>query len=163
MRNRPSFSNEKSKSKTESITKNVVIYHIPKAFITQYNTMGIDQKCINLIDTPGFGQSGGTAEDEKVASCLVEMVKELKHLDYICLCVKASENRVSTKVKDLFNRLNKLYATDIADRILGCFTYGSLFSGKLPEPALSALSVVDINLNASDIPRDNQIFLFENN
>ena len=123
----------------------------------------MDKKCINLIDTPGFGQSGGSKEDERVATCLVEMVKELKHLDNIFLCEKASTNRVSTKVKDLFNRLNKLYATDIADRILGCFTYGSLFSGKLPEPALSALSTVNIVLNASDIPRDNHIFLFENN
>ena len=115
----------------------------------------MSSKCINLIDTPGFGQSGGSKEDEKVATCLVEILKEISNLDNIFLCVKASENRVSTKVKDLFNRLNTLYSTDIADRILGCFTYGSLFSGKLPEPALSALSVMDIVLDASDIPRDN--------
>ena len=100
----------------------------------------MDAKCINLIDTPGYGQTEGIEADERVAKCLVAMVKDLEHLDYICLCVKSSENRVSIKVKDVFNKLNKLYATDIADRILGCFTYGSIFMGKLPEPALAALA-----------------------
>ncbi len=77
---------------TRSMTSSVTTYHIPSSWIKngRFNTNN-DPYCINIIDTPGFGDTRGL-EMEK---CINEMIKNsllsIDTIDNILLVVKSNE------------------------------------------------------------------------
>lgn len=75
------------------MTSTVTIYHIPYEVIV--NGLAQEEKCcINLIDTPGFGDTRGTNWDRIFFSMIESLLRKFYSLDYIMLVVKASENRL---------------------------------------------------------------------
>ena len=87
------------------MTSAVTIYHIPQSVIV--NGVSKDRHCgINIIDTPGFGDTRGPSFDNKIYSMIENVLKSLFTLDYIMLVVKSTDNRLGEAQK--FTRGNEV-------------------------------------------------------
>ena len=112
---------DKSSIQAISQTSKVSIYHIPSEHIV--NGVSQEKHCINIIDTPGFGDTRGIVWDYKIFEMIKGCLTELQTLDYISLVVKASENRLASSSKHVYIKIQNLYADDLSERILGMFTF----------------------------------------
>ena len=59
-------------AQTMSMTSSVTIYHIPAKHIV--NKLNKDNCCINVIDTPGFGDTKGQAWDWKIFNMITNLL-----------------------------------------------------------------------------------------
>ena len=103
------------------MTSQVTIYHIPSTDVV--NGLSHDPCCINLIDTPGFGDTRGPEWDKKISQMITELLSTIPTLDYILMVVKATDNRLGEASKFVYNQIQNLYAQDISERVLGMFTH----------------------------------------
>ncbi len=55
--------------------------------------------CINIIDTPGFGDTAGIEKDLELQKLVSELLKSLESIDFILIVNKASDNRVTGSFK----------------------------------------------------------------
>ena len=75
------------------MTSDVTIYHISSEIIEK-NIFGANAPCcVNIIDTPGFGDSRGINWDRKIEEMCKGLLYQLECLDYVMCVVKASQNR----------------------------------------------------------------------
>ena len=77
------------------MTSDVTIYHIPQSYIKK--SLSKVPCCINIIDTPGFGDTRGQVWDDKITQMFEGLLHELDTLDYLMLTVKAADNRLDSK------------------------------------------------------------------
>ena len=104
-----------------SMTSTITIYHIPSEHIV--NKINSNNCCINIIDTPGFGDTRGMAWDIKIFNMISNLLNSLSTLDYMLMVVKATENRLTPSTKFIYKQISKLYSDDLEDRMLGVFTF----------------------------------------
>jgi len=115
-----------------SQTSAVTIYHIPAEWITckTGRFLAGDQKyCINIIDTPGFGDTRGAHIDNHITTMISQTLRGLDSVDNIWFVEKCSENRVSSTTKHVMTRVLNLFANDVADRFFAMLTFSD---GKKP-------------------------------
>ena len=124
------------------MTSEVTIYHIPADEIKQKISTH-DQCCVNIIDTPGFGDTRGAKWDEMIFEMLSQLLHEIDSLDYFMIVVKSTDNRLGEAAKFVYNQIQGLYATDISERVLGMFT----FSDGNPPNALAGIEASGITIN----------------
>ena len=103
------------------MTSSVSIYHIPSTEIKRPITQG--QSCINIIDTPGFGDTRGAQWDEKIEKMISAILHEVETLDYIAIVVKSTENRLKISSKFIYSKISGMYAIDITSRLMGMITF----------------------------------------
>ena len=108
---------------TMSMTSTVTIYHIPAKHIV--NKISEEDCCINIIDTPGFGDTRGQAWDLRIFNMISNLLNSIESLNYLLMVVKATENRLSSSTKFVYKKIQKLYQDDeeLANRMLGIFTF----------------------------------------
>ena len=104
-----------------SMTSTVTIYHIPAEFIV--NKISKENCCINIIDTPGFGDTRGHEWDWKIFNMITNLLKSMESLNYLLMVVKATENRLTSSSKFIYSKITDLYSEDLAERMLGVFTF----------------------------------------
>ena len=104
-----------------SMTSTVNIYHIPSNLIV--NKFSNENCCINIIDTPGFGDTRGHEWDVRIFNMISNLLTEMESLNYILMIVKATENRLSPSSQFIYSQIQKLYSEDLSDRMLGMFTF----------------------------------------
>ena len=104
-----------------SMTSTVTIYHIPAEHIV--NRISKETCCVNVIDTPGFGDTRGMAWDWKIFNMISNLLNSLHSLNYMLMVVKSTENRLTPSSKFIYKQIQKLYADDLDDRMLGVFTF----------------------------------------
>lgn len=104
-----------------SLTSAVTIYHIPAEHIV--NQVSKTACCINIVDTPGLGDTRGAAWDWKIFGMLSALINTLTTLDYIFMVTKAPDGRLTPANKFIYQKLQKLYAKDLQERMLGMFTF----------------------------------------
>jgi len=118
-----------SKSQTTAIS----VYHI------------LDErpgkKCnIKLIDTPGFGDTGGMKKDlETVQKFKSLFPNEIEQVDYILLVVKATETRMTGGNRYIFDQIQAMFGKDARDKFVLMLTFadgGSPVALKTLEGAL---------------------------
>ena len=128
------------KVQTKSITSRVTVYHIPSEHIVKHfgnvnMTGNASRTCINLIDVPGFADVAGEMQDQKIFQMIATILGELESLDYVFLVVKSDTQRVNYAVKNIYDKIQNLYAKDLVPRLCGIFTFAA---DKTP-PAVNAL------------------------
>ena len=64
-----------SNVQTISMTNSVTIYHIPASAIV--NKVGKYSSCINIIDTPGFGDRRGIEWDVRVFNMISNLLNSM--------------------------------------------------------------------------------------
>jgi len=151
---------------SDSVTSAVTIYHIKSEWIKNY--INPDRRaCINIIDTPGFGDTRGLKWDRLIYEMIELTLKNLKMLDYVLLVTKSTDTRLGASTKFVFQSIQNLWAKDIAERILVMYTFSD---GKAPlaEQALNDEGIITkrgFKFNNSAIWQkddDNMITMFFN-
>lgn len=87
---------KQTEASTTSVTSSVKIYHIPSTWIKESNfTKDGSLYCINIIDTPGFGDTRGIEMEASLNTMIQETLKGLNTVDNILLVVKSTETRLA--------------------------------------------------------------------
>ena len=103
------------------MTSSVTIYHLPSSNIVKFPYKG--KCCVNIIDTPGFGDTRGPAWDKIISQMLSQLLNTIEMLDYIMIAVKSTDTRLFESSKFVYNSIQRLYAKDISPRVLGMYTF----------------------------------------
>ena len=100
-----------------SVTNNPTIYNIEPTNIYKYP--------IRIIDTPGFGDSRGPKNDQKIFSDIKNLIEsgEIKSLNTICLVLKTSETRASELCEMMINNIISLFGKNVISNIIFIFTF----------------------------------------
>ena len=82
------------------MTSTVTIYHIPCRYIV--NKISKDNCCINIIDTPGFGDTRGRVWDVKIFNMITNLLTTIESINYIMMTVKATEMKLTDSSKYIY-------------------------------------------------------------
>ena len=105
--------------------------------VTNYNIKTPEGKFYQIIDTPGFGDTAGIEEDERITKKITDfLLHEINEINAVCLVVKSSDNRLTACQKYIFNCVFDLFGEDTKDIFIAMLTF---CDGGKP-PALASLT-----------------------
>ncbi|KAL0168494.1 hypothetical protein M9458_036716, partial [Cirrhinus mrigala] len=116
---------------------------------------------LTIIDTPGYGDTRGINHDKEIAMNLLNLSRSgegIHEIDAVCLVINATQNRLSDRQIYIFDAVQSLFGSDIAENIVLLFTHST---GAPPKNALTAVKEAKIKCAVND---KNQpvFFLFDN-
>ncbi|XP_038136543.1 uncharacterized protein LOC119780549 [Cyprinodon tularosa] len=133
--------------------------------VTVYEVFGFEGKnlpfSLTIIDTPGFGDTRGYDRDVIVCERLFDLFRSsdgIHKLDAVGLVLKSSVNRLSDRLKYIFNSVMSLFGRDIEKNIVALVTHST---GRKPNDVLKALEAANIKC-AKDEKKQPVYFLFNN-
>lgn len=99
---------------------------------------------VTLIDTPGFGDTKGLAQDSKIISQIEHLFSasngaSIKTIDAICFVLKAPDARLTESQKYIFESILGLFGKDMGENVFSLIAFAD---GQKP-PVLSALAAFD--------------------
>jgi GTP-binding protein EngB required for normal cell division len=108
-----------------------------------------------IIDTPGFGDTGGIEQDKEIDKMLNELFKiKVSMIHLVCFVIKGSQNRIGPMENYVFGQVLKLFGKDIADNFLFLITFadgGKAEAEKSLVAKESAVADIISNLAVQDI------------
>ncbi|XP_037388786.1 uncharacterized protein LOC108410913 [Pygocentrus nattereri] len=124
------ITDEEKRAQTESQTSEITVYEINS-----------DEKhsSLTIVDTPGYGDTRGRDKDTEIARNLHQLLIHgtgVKELDAVCLVLKASQNRISDRLRYIFEGVLSLFGKDIEDIIVLFITHSD---GGPPTNVLQAI------------------------
>uniref|UniRef100_A0A8C9XFG7 Uncharacterized LOC116067090 n=1 Tax=Sander lucioperca TaxID=283035 RepID=A0A8C9XFG7_SANLU len=146
---------DEKRSQSESQTSDVIVYQI----------FGFEDKTLpyslTIIDTPGYGDTRGIEQDAIVSQRLLDLFHSedgVHEINAVGLVMKASENRLSDRLRYIFDSVMSLFGKDIEKNIVALITHSN---GVTPENVLNALKAANIKC-AKDEENETVHFLFDN-
>ncbi|XP_073489025.1 uncharacterized protein [Aquarana catesbeiana] len=124
------------KSQAHSQTSSVTIYQINHDDLFQI------PYSLTFIDTPGFGDTGGIVQDEKIMQKIREFFYKCKfrEIDAICFVVQSTLARLTPTQSYIFDNVLSIFGNDIKDNIFFFTTFA-----EVGEPnVLSAIMEADV-------------------
>jgi hypothetical protein len=121
-----------------------------------------DRLRLRLIDTPGIGDKRGNIQDREHIDHILTYIKNLSHLNAICLLFQPNTCRLNESFRLCFNQLLTYLTPAAYDNIIFCFTnarstfFAAGNTGQLVEQMLN-----DEHLNDIRFQQEN-IFCFDN-
>ena len=99
---------------------------------------------INIIDTPGFGDTRGIDYDNRIVDQIRELfsskgAKGVATIDAVCFILKAPDSRLTSTQKYIFEAILSLFGNDIKDNICTLITFAD---GQTP-PVLAGLEALE--------------------
>ncbi|XP_044189053.1 uncharacterized protein LOC122968126 isoform X1 [Thunnus albacares] len=146
---------EKRRCQSESQTSAVILYQI---FGFKDKTLPFS---LTIIDTPGFGDTRGIEHDDIISQRLFDLFRSedgVDEIDAVGLVLQASVNRVSDRLKYIFDSVTSLFGKDLEKNIVALITHSD---GITPENVLKALEAANINC-AKNEKNQPVYFLFNN-
>ncbi|XP_027137601.1 uncharacterized protein LOC104936320 isoform X1 [Larimichthys crocea] len=146
---------EEEKRQSESQTSDVIVYQI----------FGFEDKplpySLTIIDTPGYGDTGGIDQDDKISQRLLDLFRSdggVHEINAVGLLLKASDNRLSDRLRYIFDSVVSLFGKNLEKNIVALITHSD---GMTPENALKALE--DANIKCAKNQKTQPVhFLFNN-
>ena len=142
-------------SKAESQTRDVILYNI-KPFNDKIPP-------ITVIDTPGFGDTGGLAKDKLISEKIAEKFQqEVDHINAICFVAQSTNSKLTINQKYIFNSIMDLFSDDIKENFIAMLTFCNIIDENpvILEPLKKKGSGFDLVLPA--IEKTQWYFLFDN-
>ncbi|XP_051249886.1 septin-4-like [Dicentrarchus labrax] len=146
---------DEKRSQTQSQTSDVIVYEI----------FGFEDKTLpyslTIIDTPGYGDTRGTEEDVIVSQRLFDLFRSedgVHEINAVGLVLKATENRLSDRLRYIFDSAVSLFGKDVEKNIVALLTHSD---GRTPKNALKALEAANIKC-ARNEKNQPVHFLFDN-
>ncbi|XP_067430240.1 uncharacterized protein [Thunnus thynnus] len=143
------------KSQSKSQTSDVIMYEI---FGFEGKTLPFS---LTIIDTPGYGDTRGIEKDVIISQRLFDLFHSedgVHELSAVGLVLKATENRLSDRLRYIFDSVVSLFGKDIEKNIVAFITHSN---GITPEDALEALEAANIKC-AKDEENQPVHFMFDN-
>ncbi|KAL1279465.1 hypothetical protein QQF64_026138 [Cirrhinus molitorella] len=128
---------ETQKSQAESQTSEITAYQINHmdGFCVPYS--------LTIVDTPGFGDTRGISQDQKITKQIQEFFsapRGIDCIDAVCFVVQASLARLTPTQKYIFDSILSIFGKDIAQNIIFLVTFAD---GKTPS-VLEAIKVSEM-------------------
>ncbi|XP_067430237.1 uncharacterized protein [Thunnus thynnus] len=146
---------QKRRCQTESQTSDVIVYEI----------FGFEDKTLpfslTIIDTPGYGSTEGNEHDVIISQRLFDLFRSedgVHEIDVVGLVLQVSVNRLSDRLKYIFDSVTSLFGKDIEKNIVALITHSD---GITPENVLKALEAANIKC-AKNEKNQPVHFLFNN-
>uniref|UniRef100_A0A8C4H6B9 Septin-type G domain-containing protein n=1 Tax=Dicentrarchus labrax TaxID=13489 RepID=A0A8C4H6B9_DICLA len=146
---------DEKRSQSQSQTSDVIVYEI---FCFEGKTLPYS---LTIIDTPGYGDTRGTKQDVIVSQKLFDLFCSedgVHEINAVGLVLKATENRLSDRLRYIFDSVLSLFGKDMEKNIVALLTHSD---GRTPKNALKALGAANIkcarNEKNQPVP-----FLFDN-
>ncbi|XP_028456702.1 uncharacterized protein LOC114570578 [Perca flavescens] len=146
---------DEKRSQTESQTSDVIVYQI----------FGYEDKplpySLTIIDTPGYGDTTGIEHDVDIMERLFNLFRSedgVHEINAVGLVLKAGVNRLSDRLRYIFDSVVSLFGKDMEKNIVALITHSN---GRTPENALKALEAAKIKF-ARDEMNQPVHFLFDN-
>lgn len=99
-----------------SQTKGVHIYYLKD----------YENKPIIILDSQGYGDTGGINEDHKITEAFTYVFTEkIQHINAACFISKATTNRLDTLTKYIFSSVTGLFAEDISENFIILATFAN--------------------------------------
>ena len=95
---------EKHKDESKSNTKGIHFYNI------KVEGYGFP---IKIIDTQGFGDTGGVDEDNLILEKIKDTFNSIKYINCICFVVKESDFRLGSSQKYIYKSILDIFAKDV--------------------------------------------------
>ncbi|XP_076104257.1 uncharacterized protein LOC143072961 isoform X2 [Mytilus galloprovincialis] len=117
---------------------------------------------LNIVDTPGFGDTRGIARDKRIISQMNDLFQSknensLLTIDGVCFVTQSPLARLTPTQKYIFDQILSMFGKDIANNIFVLITFAD---GKKP-PVIDALTKAKVPFNTSF--KFNNSALFEPN
>ncbi|CAF4123323.1 unnamed protein product, partial [Rotaria magnacalcarata] len=127
-----------------------------------YNFHNNDGTKLRIIDTPGFGDTRGLAQDNRHMQRILDYIKKFKYLKAICIFLKPNESKLNTYFRSCLTQLFDAVGPDARQNIVFCYTNArSTFYA--PGSTSSLLKQVISSLPVGDIPsKRKNTFCFDN-
>ncbi|PAA57279.1 hypothetical protein BOX15_Mlig019872g1, partial [Macrostomum lignano] len=128
-----SLQKSQSKSQTQWVT----------AYTFHYREGCQQPFTLTLVDTPGFGDTGGIVNDKKIVDRIREFFSSpagIDHLDAVGFVVPSSVARLTPTQRYVFDSILSLFGKDIGDNIFVMITFAD---GNVP-PVLESLKEAEI-------------------
>ena len=142
-------------SMAESQTKDVTVYNI--------RPLNDDFPLITVIDTPGFGDTGGIEKDKLIADKIAEKFQsEISHINAICFVAQSTNSKLTVNQKYIFNSIMDLFSDEIKENFIAMLTFCNIIDENpvILEPLKKKGSGFDLVLPA--IEKTQWYFLFDN-
>ncbi|XP_039635386.1 uncharacterized protein LOC120545262 [Perca fluviatilis] len=142
-------------SQTVSQTSDVIVYQI----------FGFEGKplpySLTIIDTPGYGDTRGFEHDDIISQRLLDLFLSedgVHEIDAVGLVMKGSENRLSDRLRYIFDSVISPFGKDMEKNIVALISHSD---GVTAENVLEALKEANIKC-AKDKDGDTVHFMFNN-
>lgn len=104
--------------------KNLSQAHSQTQEVTMYNIKAKNGKCYKLIDTPGYGDVRGIAQDIIITQKISKFIKEkLTYINSICFVARSSSPRLTPTQKYIFHSILDLFGENVATNFLAMLTF----------------------------------------
>ena len=142
-------------SMAESQTRDVIIYNI----------IPFDKNIppIRVIDTPGFGDTGGLEKDKLISDKIAEKFRsDVSHINAICFVAQSTNAKLTINQKYIFNSIMDLFSEEIKENFIAMLTFCNIIDENpvILEPLKKKGSGFDLVLPA--IEKSQWYFLFDN-
>ena len=98
--------------------------HSQTSEVTVYNIKGLDGTIIQIIDTPGFGDTGGIKKDIEITQKIRQtFIDQLNSITCICFVAQSSNARLSANQKYIFNCILDLFGDDVKSNFTCMLTF----------------------------------------
>ena len=93
--------------------------------VTSYNIKSVGGfPPIKIIDTPGYGDTGGIEKDKQITEKIKKVFQEqISTLNAICFVAKSSNNRLTVSQKYIFNSIMDLFGDDVKEIFVVMLTF----------------------------------------
>uniref|UniRef100_A0A8C5N3D0 AIG1-type G domain-containing protein n=1 Tax=Leptobrachium leishanense TaxID=445787 RepID=A0A8C5N3D0_9ANUR len=81
---------------------------------------------LTILDTPGFGYSGGIEEDKQIVEQIKDCVTSpagVQQIDAVCFVIRDTDVRLSDAQKYVFDSVLRIFGKDIEENIIFCVTH----------------------------------------
>ncbi|XP_038590428.1 uncharacterized protein LOC119914954 [Micropterus salmoides] len=145
---------EKERLEQESQTSDVMVYQV---FGFEGETLPYS---LTIIDTPGYGDTRGIKQDDIISKRLLDLFRsgELHEVNAVGLVLTASVNRLSDRMRYIFDSVVSLFGKDMEKNIVALITHSN---GLIPENVLKALDSAKVKC-ARNEKNQPVYFLFDN-
>ena len=133
---------EGGKDQASSKTKHITAYHFPK------QTGSKVPYALTIIDTPGFGDTGGLKEDKRTFQQIRQLFMNaagIDQLDAIGFVTQSSLGRLTPTQQYIFDSILSIFGKDIGDNIFLMTTFADAHK----PPVLDAVNKAGIKYQAS--------------
>uniref|UniRef100_A0A8P4KDG1 Septin-type G domain-containing protein n=1 Tax=Dicentrarchus labrax TaxID=13489 RepID=A0A8P4KDG1_DICLA len=146
---------DEKRSQSESQTSDVIVYQI----------FGFEDKTLpyslTIIDTPGYGDTTGIEREVIISQRLFDLFRSedgVHEINAVGLVLKATENRLSDRLRYIFDSVMSLFGKDMENNIVALITHSD---GTTYKNALKALEDANIKF-ATDGKNQPVHFQFNN-
>ena len=88
---------------------------------TLYNVK-VGELKVGIIDTPGFGYSGGFGQDEIHAKRIIEVLKKEEYINCVCLIINGRQPRASAFFKYFLTEITAILPKEILLNLIIIFS-----------------------------------------